>query len=596
MSESIDDRLLDYYQRELAYLRNAGARFAREHPGVARRLCLNERESPDPHVERLLEGFALLTARVQRQIDDGHQVFAEMVLEQLYPYALRPIPSVGTLRFEADPARPELAGGYVLPRDSALFATTGKGQSVRMRTTSEVTLWPLRVAALRLVPIDELSLQSCHPAARSALIVRIESSAGPALGSLSLLGLRFHLGGSPREAAWLFDALVSDARSMVVRSVEQPRGRPLPGLPRACGFGDDEAIYPLEEGVHPALRLLAEYCACAEKFAYVRIPVQIPPETGRWLELVIELATEPDPGLVFSPDDMQLGCTPVVNLFPLTSDPLRPDGTRREYRLVGDAYREAEVEIHAIRRVFANDGKDCLELPPDIHLSSGEGFQPPSWHARRVVASGSLRGSDMMLTIVDPCCRVLGRPGVSLSAEVLCTSRHCAESLQAGSMLSFERPGLVVRAVMSRAPTPQRDVSHDGASRWRLVAQLWRPHLPLDEGSTQGDAAEQMRQILIAHACAQDHGLLRRIDGIVGVSGRPVCARAGRDAWRGWRNGLEVCLRLDPDCFAGSSRVLFAGVLAHFFGLYANVNQFVRTVLDDREGVVGSWSGMTEAG
>lgn len=68
MSDSIDPQLLDYYQRELTWLRHAGSQFAERYPKVARRLQLSPGECPDPHVERLLEGFALLAARLQRRL------------------------------------------------------------------------------------------------------------------------------------------------------------------------------------------------------------------------------------------------------------------------------------------------------------------------------------------------------------------------------------------------------------------------------------------------------------------------------------------------------------------------------------------------
>ena len=86
MSDSIDADLLDYYQRELTWLRHAGGAFAERYPKVARRLQLAPGECPDPHVERLLEGFSLLTARLQRRLDDDYAEFSDALLEQLYPW------------------------------------------------------------------------------------------------------------------------------------------------------------------------------------------------------------------------------------------------------------------------------------------------------------------------------------------------------------------------------------------------------------------------------------------------------------------------------------------------------------------------------
>ena len=61
----MDPRLLRLYSDELTHLREVGAEFAREFPKIASRLGMEGMEVPDPYVERLLEGFAFLAARVQ---------------------------------------------------------------------------------------------------------------------------------------------------------------------------------------------------------------------------------------------------------------------------------------------------------------------------------------------------------------------------------------------------------------------------------------------------------------------------------------------------------------------------------------------------
>ena len=77
------DELLLYYERELTYLRQTGAQFREKYPKVASRLLLDEKfESQDPHVERLLEGFAFLAARVHLKIDDEFPEITEALLER----------------------------------------------------------------------------------------------------------------------------------------------------------------------------------------------------------------------------------------------------------------------------------------------------------------------------------------------------------------------------------------------------------------------------------------------------------------------------------------------------------------------------------
>ena len=110
------DDLKLYYERELDYLRQLGAEFAGKYPKIAQRLVLEaDKESPDPHVERLLEGFAFLAARVHLKIDDEFPEITEALLSILYPHYIRPTPSMTIVEMHLDSG----AGGVAAPQQSA---------------------------------------------------------------------------------------------------------------------------------------------------------------------------------------------------------------------------------------------------------------------------------------------------------------------------------------------------------------------------------------------------------------------------------------------------------------------------------------------
>src|SRR5215470_3336003 len=93
MPAMVDD-LLPYYNRELGYIRRLAAEFAEAHPKIAGRLRLSQDAVEDPHVARLIEAFAFLTARVRRKLDDDFPELTEALLNVLYPHYLAPIPSM----------------------------------------------------------------------------------------------------------------------------------------------------------------------------------------------------------------------------------------------------------------------------------------------------------------------------------------------------------------------------------------------------------------------------------------------------------------------------------------------------------------------
>src|SRR5207245_4706778 len=125
----MDERLLSLYNVELRHLRHMAGEFAREYPKIAGRLALDrdaKETCPDPYVERLLEGFAWLAARVHLRLDAEFPRFTQALLETIYPHFLSPVPSMSVVRFEIDPQQPVLAAGVSIPRGTSLNSNLGR--------------------------------------------------------------------------------------------------------------------------------------------------------------------------------------------------------------------------------------------------------------------------------------------------------------------------------------------------------------------------------------------------------------------------------------------------------------------------------------
>src|SRR5574337_1143228 len=122
----MDPRLLRYYNRELQHVREMGGEFAREYPKIAGRLGLEGFECADPYVERLLEGFAFLAARVQLKLDAQYPVFTQHLLEMIYPHYLAPVPSMAVVQMQPDLKESGLLAGHTVARHTALRSLIGK--------------------------------------------------------------------------------------------------------------------------------------------------------------------------------------------------------------------------------------------------------------------------------------------------------------------------------------------------------------------------------------------------------------------------------------------------------------------------------------
>ena len=125
-----------------------GAEFAERFPKIAARLALDTTEVADPYVERLLEGFSFLCARVRLKLDAEFPRFAQHLLDVVYPHYLAPTPAMLIAQFVPTLADPALAEGFALPRGTVLRGQIARSEVTgsQFRTAHEVVLWPLELA------------------------------------------------------------------------------------------------------------------------------------------------------------------------------------------------------------------------------------------------------------------------------------------------------------------------------------------------------------------------------------------------------------------------------------------------------------------
>src|SRR5215471_21031022 len=118
----MNSELLPYYERELLFVRKMASEFAERYPERAAALRLTRNGCEDPHVERMIEAFALIAGRIQRKIDDEFPEITQALLEMLYPHLIRQVPSMAIGQFEVDTEQVKSATGHVVPRGSIAYS------------------------------------------------------------------------------------------------------------------------------------------------------------------------------------------------------------------------------------------------------------------------------------------------------------------------------------------------------------------------------------------------------------------------------------------------------------------------------------------
>jgi type VI secretion system protein ImpG len=591
-----EEDLLDYYKRELAYLRGHGADFARRYPKVAHLLELGPGQSADPHVERLIEAVAFLTARVHLDLDNEFPQISSALLESLYPSLVSPVPSMSVAHFQVDPTQGKFTSGFEIPRHTALYAKAEGGVQCRFRTCYALTLWPIDITDAGFVAADAYDFLRDDPGVASVLRLRLGCLGEIDFRELELSRLRLHLHGEWMEVMPLYQLLVSSLRGVCVLAGDGQLTRLPEGAFQEVGFGADEDVLPRPGNVHPAYQLLQEYFAFPRKFLFFDVQhLEAVRGPHRSVDLLFLLDQPRLRGQTIDRDTFRLGCTPIINLFSKTSEPIRIDHRRYEYRLVPDWRDEAITEIHTINSVTATDQESARASAVQPFYSFDHASQDesggPFWLARRDASHRpEISGTDMWLSFLDLDFKPQQPDFPVVFANTLCTNRQLAEQVPVGATLVPEIAAASSRITCLYEPTSQAAPPLGGRVQWRLISLLTLNHVSLLDADAGLQALREMLTLYNVTDAARANAQIR---GIRGMSCASVVGRIGREAWRGFCRGFEITLEFDEGAYVGGSPLMLAAVLNRFFALYTSVNSFTRVVVKRGEEEWKRWEPKT---
>ncbi len=604
--------LYQYYQRELVFIRQMAQEFAKQYPGAAARLQLEENQSLDPHVERLMEGFALLAGRVQLKIDDEFPELTDALLNILYPHYLAPIPSTAIVQFDLDPERVQLPKGFAIERHAKLRTAPVAGLRCRFRTGAPTILWPVAVTDAKLLAPPFPQSWNAPPRTKAALRLQIECSSELPFSGLSLDRLRLHLVNEQPIIYTLYELLFNHALQVVYRPLDQG-AKPTPIVLRPAealfpvGFDNDEALLPYPPHSFPGYRLLAEFFGLPMKFFFVDLGgFKRMRQAGfrRKLEAIIYLDRRPDRlEQAIDAATFRLHCSPVVNLFEQTAEPIPVTHTRTEYRIVPDVAHPHGLEVYAVESVTGVDasGGPTVAYQPFYSFKHGGDRDKVRhfWYARRRQAIGENdRGTDVFLSVVDLDFNPNVPDDQSLVVRTLCTNRDLPAQLRhsaEGSYFELEQAAPIRKVLCLRAPTiPMRPPNRRGGY-WRLVSHLTLNHLSLGNDAEGRAALQEMLRLYDfcdPELNQQQSAVVQQlIDGITSVRSRPVVGRIGAAGAAGFCRGTEVTIEFDETKYVGNPLFLFATVLERFLGLYVSINSFTQLVATTAQGqaIIKKW-------
>lgn len=596
------DGLLPHYSRELEALRGLAKEFAEAHPKIAGRLRLGGDKVDNPHVERLLEGVAFLTARVQQRLDDEFPEITDALLGVLYPHYLAPVPSAAIVQFIC---KPDLRVPITIPSGTMLNTEPVEGEPVHFRTAYANTLWPIEVETVRLSGLPLVAPANPEaPGARSSMRIVLRLADPEAtFAELETGDLRFFLKGPLEQSLALYELLCGHTLSVALANGPNDDLPTL--LPSASvqpvGFAPEEALYPWSARSFSGFRLLTEYFAQPEKFLFVDIKgleARTLVQATNRLELFIYF-DQASPALErrLRPDCMALGCTPTVNLFPRQCEPIALDHTQTEYPIIPDYRRPRALEVWSVESVHEIGG-DGTKKPwrPFYRQPTATASDLPSsgfYTTVRRESPGTIGGTDVLLAPFEPDLSTEVPADKVLSVDALCTNRDLPQQLPFGGDQPRLSPADGLSSVASitclTAPTSTWRPPLRERRSWRLISQLSLGHLSLVGGP---DAAAALREVLALYDVRDAADSRAAIAALLEVRSHEATARVPGARLGGFCRGLEVTLEFDKTSWEVGGLFLLASVLERFLALHTTANSFVQTraMLRGRPGFVAHFA------
>lgn len=590
------DELFTKYERELVILRSLCREYAQRYPKVAAKLQMGGDTCDDPHVERLIQGVALLNARVAKRLDDSYPQFTEALLNLLFPHYLRPFPSCAIARVLGEVGSEEAASVPAVPRGTLLESAQVGGVPCTFQT-----VYDLKPSGVVLADASFDSL-ICAPGATrlpedvtSSLSLRLESAQpNEPLGEAT--SVRLYVDGDASFCAALRDVLFMHTRAAYLQLDENGPWEKLPSVPvKPIGFADDEALIPFDARSHVAYRILAEYFAFPEKFNFFDIDLsalrtRLPAGCMRCTLHLAITAIRPDGDKArmlsgLSKQQLLQGCTPVVNLFrqpgvPITYDQLSADYTLLAHGSFAQAYEVYSVDkVHMVRQ----RGSDAAvtEFRPFYSLRHAQDVEPEGGRYWLVRHDETLAvcspGHEKSITLVNANCEPFAIERYFLSIELTCTNRDLPCSLKIGAPdgdLFF--PGAAGKHLIRllRRPTRPARLTNGPGMHWRLIS-----HLTLNHHSLALEGAEGLREMLTLYDLAPSPVSRRQIGGITALEQGETTAWIKHRRGSSLVHGTEIRLTLDEEAYAGAGMHVFVQVLDQFFALYVHMNSFVELVI-----------------
>ncbi|SMC25015.1 type VI secretion system protein ImpG [Andreprevotia lacus DSM 23236] len=601
----VNQRFLELYNQELRHVRETGREFAQQYPDIAARLGDFEGIS-DPYVERMVEAFAFLTARVQLKQESAFPQFTSQLLRCAYPNWGSPTPSMAIVAMAPSRAAAGLLEGYAIPRGTRLSSQSVPGIDgvCEFVTAQQVKVWPLAISACRYLP--GRPQEAAHPSTQAKLEVTLEANTGADLTRMRIDDLCVHLTGADDVAGRLTEQVLGRSVAIRVSAPEGPEPRRFTELRldalAPIGFRDDEAMLEHATAAFAGYRMLHEYFAFPQRFRYFRLAgAQLAQAIAKHavnnrVNIVFYLSSS-DASLAgaVDRDNLLLFTTPVINLFQRRTDRILVNQLATEYHVVPDRRRPLSYEVYDVLSLegYAADANDFTRFAPLFAPADAREWAPSRAmfslrRSPRLIQNlsgaqaqlGNYRYSDVFVSLVDRDNVPYRNDLAQIGGDILVTNGAlpilCPKGSSHDLAMTDSAPVDGIRFIAG--PTEPSSALAEGDTPWRLINLLSLNYLYLHD-QTEGAAAAAVKELLSLHALLVSGRNHAHAQALQQVQTRVVTRPYPGGGPIVYARGVKVDLTFDEMPFGGSSAFVLGLVMQHYLKQHAHLNSFVETTL-----------------
>lgn len=635
----MNDKLFDYYNKELIAIRELAKEFAARYPKVAARLDMHDTEISDPYVERLLEGVSFLTARTQLKIDAEYPRFVQRIMEVLYPQFLTQTPSSAIVALSVS-HKQTLNVLHQVNRQQTISSLPLKeihdNISCQYSVTQALELTPLTIhAATYTHSLGYLpnALQLNRKAVEySALRLDFALAIDGLCSDLIPEKLPIYLGSELAKSSQLLNLLMNHCDKVLCHSFENPQAwyYEIKQPPKQLGFEESQALsFNLSKNV-AALRLIQEYIQLPEKFLFIEqagIKAAIKhseqqglfPSKAEQIEEVVSengvnkrivgfqkryfsvtfIFNKQIEGLdaLIKAEDFALNATPVVNLFQKPGIRFAVDIQDTQFHVVPDRTQPLNYEIYAIEQVKGFDFQNNLrttfrpiyqvnhDQPSSSHkyafLSMLRQARVPSEKYHQEGGRTSYLGSEAFLSIVDQSKPLVDEHIHQLAVDAWCTNRDLpllmARSKTTDFLIDNALPVESIK-IISKLTRPKEAVD-EHTSLWALLNLLNLNLVSLSKLDADTNIA-YFKELLLSFPHEKSNLYRQQVNAIDSITVSPTSRIVRQHNYSGVVRGISVHLLIDEGRMGGIHPYLFGSILNHYLQMTVSINSFVKLTIE----------------